>query len=244
MSFYKGTFMVATSVATAAAVMIMRPWAFYVAAGLGTIVSNPEGMDESALNWKSGDLDALDKQLDDLKTQLKEQGTWEGQAFQNFEQVHKSFKESLGTLKEMREGTSEAVSSTSGFYKVLAYFCSAVALGMMAYAIWKMVARSNPATAAVAETTDAAVGATTTKVMKGALLKHAVAVGILASLLLVVKGQTQAAGKLFPNLKAIPTEMNAMQNGNFRLKPFTNDGLVYDPNTGALLPKSTETLEM
>ncbi|MDA0637166.1 hypothetical protein OUY22_27510 [Nonomuraea sp. MCN248] len=240
MSIYKETYMGAAIMATLAAPMIMRPWAFYVAAALGTMISDPEGMMESAKEWKVNDLVQLDGEIETLKTTLKDKGTWEGEAFEAFDKVHTSFKESLKNLNESRNATGEAVDSTAGFYKVGAFVCSAIAVGMMAYGIWKMVARSNPATAVAAEATDAAVGTPVTNTVKSMLKKHGIAVASLAGLLGMVKMQTESAGKVFPTLKAIPTEMSLMQSGGS--KPFMNDGMTYDDNVGTLLPKMDESL--
>ncbi|MEW9546978.1 WXG100 family type VII secretion target [Nonomuraea sp. NPDC050783] len=247
MSIYKETYMVAAGMATAAAFMIRSPWAFYTASAIGTMISDPEGMEESAKKWRTSDrggdtteLDELDTQLTNLRTQLQDQGKWEGEAFEAFDAVHKSYKQSLVNLKEIRNDTGDGVESTAGFYKVGAYICSTIAISMMALGIYKLVAKANPVTAATAEVADAAQGRITLAAVKQVVRKQAMVAGGLTFAMYSAVQASEAAGKVFPTLKAIPNEMTAMTSG--KGTPFTQDGLTYDEDAGALMPKMDKSM--
>ncbi|MCK2221289.1 WXG100 family type VII secretion target [Actinomadura sp. ATCC 31491] len=246
MSVYKEFSMAAAFTATAAAFMIRSPWAFYVATGIGTMISDPEGMEESAKQWRTSDrggltdeLDELDTQLAGLRTQLQEKGTWEGESFKAFDAVHTSYKDSLKQLKEVRNSTGDGVESTAGFYKVSVYACNAIALGMMAFGIWKLVSKANPVTAAVAEGSDPVVGRTFLTAAKQVLRKQVMVAGGLTFALYSAVQASEMSGKIFPSLKAIPTEMSSLQSG--KGMPFTQDGMTYDENAGSLMPKMDES---
>ncbi|MFB4282587.1 MULTISPECIES: WXG100 family type VII secretion target [unclassified Nonomuraea] len=240
MSIYKETYMAAASTALVAAGMIWRPWGFYVAATIGTMISDPEGMTESAAGWRTEELVTLGAQLDALKTQLKDQGTWEGSAFDAFESVHTSFKNSIDDLNAARDDTGQAVDSAAGFYRVGAIVCSAVALAMLGWGIAKMAMRFNPATAVAAETTDAAVGNAATSTIRTVAKRHLMVAGGMAAVLAVVVQQSKMTGKIFPTLEAMPTQMSTMQNGGST--PFTNDGMTYDEDMATLTPQIDETM--
>ncbi|MFG1941934.1 WXG100 family type VII secretion target [Nonomuraea sp. NPDC048826] len=247
MSFFKEVYWTAAGTATAAAFMIGQPWAFYVASGIGTMISDPEGMTESAQHWRTADrngatteLDDLTTQLASLKTQLKDQGTWEGEAFTAFDEIHTSYTESVKQLKEIRNATGDAVDSSATFYKWGAVFCQTIALGMMALGIAKMIAKASPVSAVIAEGVAATFGKITLTAVKQVLWKQRWVAGGLGIALYTAVNMSEAAGKVFPTLKAIPTEMSMMEGG--KLKPFMNDGMTYDENTGALLPKVDDSL--
>jgi uncharacterized protein YukE len=244
-------YMSAAGSAMAASLALRTPWASYMALAIGTMVSDPEGMMDAARQWRTADhsgvtaeLGQLDEQLDDLKKQLKEQGTWEAQAFDSFEAVHTSFKKSLQQLKESRNATGDGVDAQADFFKWGAIACMALAMFMWTVVIaryaflltsatgWGMVAKE------VWETRMGLKGLSVTKEM---LVKHGKAVGGLALLLFMLKQLTESVGKIFPTLEAIPTQMSSMQSGGSMA--FTNDGLTYDKNTGALTPKMDESME-
>ncbi|TMR06651.1 WXG100 family type VII secretion target [Nonomuraea turkmeniaca] len=236
MSVYKETYMAATATAEVATAMILRPWALYVVAAIGTMISDPEGMAESAGGWRTDELVTLGEQLDQLKTQLQEQGTWEGSAFDAFETVHTSFKNSINDLNEARNNTGDAVDSAAGFYRVGAIVCSAVAGAMLAFGIWKMFMRSNPATAVTAEVVDVAVGRAATSTIGTVVKRHAMVAGGMAMVLAAVVQQSKMTGKIFPTLEAMPT---AMTSGG---STFTSDGMTYEEDMGALTPKMDDSV--
>ncbi|MEO3798932.1 hypothetical protein [Nonomuraea sp. B1E8] len=251
MSVFKEMYLTAAGSAAAAALVLRKPWASYMALAIGTLVSDPEGMGDAARQWRTADhsgdmeeLDQLDQQLDDLKAQLKDQGTWEGQAFDSFETVHTSFKESLQQLKESRNATGDGVDAQADFFKWGAVTCTALAMFMWTVVIvsygflltsatgWGMVAKE------VWETRMGLKGLSITKAM---LRKHGIAVATLAGLLIFLKTQTESVGKIFPTLEAMPTQMSSMQNGG--AMPFTNDGLTYEKEMGALSPQMDESMD-
>lgn len=236
---YKDMYTTAAGTALLGASMIWRPWPFYVAACIGTMLSDPDGMESSAGQWRTNELDTLTQGLVGLRTQLEQKGTWEGEAKTAFDGVQKSFNDSIKQLGEIRNNTAEGVESTSNFYKVGAVVCTAIAAGMYAFGLWKMAMRSTPPTALAAETVDAAVGKATLTVIGNVVKKHGMVVVGLGTLLTMAVQQTKMSGKIFPTLEAgIPTAMTS-SSGKM---PFTNDGMIYDPGMGALTPKMDDSL--
>ncbi|MEV5554299.1 hypothetical protein AB0L44_11615 [Nonomuraea wenchangensis] len=245
MSIYKEMSMAAAATALGSAFFIAQPWAFYVASAIGTLVSDPEGMENAAKNWRTSDhrgeveeLDKLDAELVNLKTQLQDDGTWEGEAFKSFETVHASYKDSLKQLKEVRNATGDGVDSTAGFYKVCTYVCCTIAAAMAGLAIYKVASKASPLTAAFSEGVAAAFGKITLTAIKKVLGKQIMVAGGLTFALYSAIQASEMAGKVFPTLKAIPTEMSTMQNGG--KTPFTQDGLEYNEDAGSLMPKMDE----
>lgn len=245
----KDAFIAATTISTMAAFMIAQPWAFYVAAAFGSLVSNPEGMDDSATNWRSTDqagvtaeLDNLVTELESLKTRLKDEGTWEGSAFQSFENVHGSFITSIGQLKEIRNDTGDAVSSTAGFLKIVSGIALTVAGLMFAWGVYCMVSRVHPLSALTAHGLSAALGKAILAMVKTIVANNWKAAAILTAVMFGVVQYTQMTGQMFPTVDPVPTEMSVISEGgtdpmNMR-QPFTNDGLKYDENTGQLTPET------
>ncbi|WP_219495580.1 WXG100 family type VII secretion target [Nonomuraea coxensis] len=237
----------AASTAIVSAFFVGQPWAFYVAGAIGTLVSDPEGMDTAAENWRTTDhhkdglveeLSTLDTRLTELKTQLQTDGTWKGEAFKSFEAVHTSYKDSLKQLKEVRNATGDGVSSTATFYKVSTVVCSAIAAAMAGLAIYKVASKASPLTAAFSEGIAAAFGKITLSAIKKVIGKRVMVIGGLIFALYSAKQASEMAGKVFPTLKAIPTEMSMMQKGGGT--PFTQDGLTYNEDAGSLMPKMDE----
>ncbi|WP_188191151.1 WXG100 family type VII secretion target [Nonomuraea sp. SYSU D8015] len=237
---YKDLYMTGAGAAMLGAAMIWRPWPFYVAAAIGTMVSDPNGMDHSAGQWRTNELDTLSGELRTLRDQLKEKGKWEGKASEAFDSVYTSYNDSIKQLKEIRDNTADGVGSTANFYKVGAGVCMAIGLGVYAFGLWKMAMRSTPPTALAAEAADAAVGKATLTVIGNVVKKQGMVVIGLGTLLSMAVTQTKMSGKIFPTLEAaIPTNTMSTPNGKM---PFTNDGMTYDPNMGALTPKMDESL--
>jgi hypothetical protein len=239
---------VAAVTAAAASVMIMRPWAFYVTAMIGTMVSNPGGMAQSAKNWKSldhqglmGELDELDAGLVQLKKQLKEAGKWEGTAADTFEGIHKSFMDAIKSLKETRNNTGDAVGTAAEVYHYGAIVCTVVAGSMFILGVYLMASRGTPLTAVFAEGISSIRGAMTMQAVKKVLMKHLMVAGALGGVLYMTIQQTEMTGKLFPGLEAsIPTEMSDLQSGG--MPPFSDAGMTYDEKMGGLTVKMDDSL--
>ncbi|MFC5815478.1 hypothetical protein [Nonomuraea harbinensis] len=241
----KDAFSAAAMMSLTAAVMIAQPWAFYVAAAFGTLVSNPEGMDDSATNWRSTDqngvtteLNKLVEELEELKTQLKEDGKWEGGAFQSFSGVHGSFVESIGQLKNIRDETGNAVSSTADFMKIVSYIVLAIAGVMLAWGIFCFATRWHPVSAVTVYGMSAALGKAILAATKKIVASNWKKTAILAGIMFLAVQYTQMTGQMFPTVDPIPSEMSVLNTGDptSMRQPFTNDGLVYDEDTGQLRP--------
>ncbi|HEX4814465.1 MAG TPA: WXG100 family type VII secretion target [Nonomuraea sp.] len=241
MSIYKEMYYAAAATAIGSASLIRSPWASYTAVAIGAMVSDPEGMADAARNWRSGatsELTQLDQQLGQLKNQLKEQGKWEGGAFTAFETVHDNFRNSVTQLKNIRTNTGDAVDSSQDFFKWGAIGCSVIAGAMLLIAMTKYASNLGGPVGRVAGLIwEKAAGQATLRITKEMLKKHGKVVLVLSGLMYLVVKQTESTGKVFPGLKAMPTEMTTAT-----VMPFMNDGMTYDPNTGALLPKPDDSL--
>ena len=237
-SLYK----LAASSASAAAIMILQPWAFYVAAAIGVLVSDPGGMSKSAKAWQNLDLlDDLEAGLDHLKQQLKSSGKWSGAAFDTFEGIHKSFKNGVKSLKDTRNDTGKAVDAVAEAYHYGALVAVVIGGSMFALGLYKLISKATPWTAIIAEGVSAARGRITLQAVRTLLWKHGKVVGGLSLVLYMVMKQTEMTGKLFPGLEAaIPTEMTAMKSGG--MPPFSDAGMKYDEKMGGLTVKMDESL--
>ncbi|PZG17911.1 WXG100 family type VII secretion target [Nonomuraea aridisoli] len=242
MSVYKEMYWGAAGTATAAAFMIRSPWAFYVAATIGTMVSDPEGMADSARNWRTiaqngvvSELDDLERGLTDLRNYLKETGTWEGGAFEAFDKVHGDFKESLAQLKESRNATGEGVESSAGFFKIGAVVCTGVAAGMLTLGVAKIASNlAGPIGKAATVVAESVVAKAITTMMQKVFSKHLYVVGTLGGLMYVANTYAETAGRIFPGLEAMPTQASTLGIGQ---EPFAGTEMTYDEKSGALTPK-------
>ncbi|MFD1542261.1 WXG100 family type VII secretion target [Nonomuraea guangzhouensis] len=238
----------AASGAAAGAVMILQPWAFYVAAALGVMVSDPGAMSRSAKAWRSLDhdglmseLDDLDQGLDHLKKQLKSSGKWAGAAFDTFEGIHKSFKNGVKSLKDTRNDTGQAVDVAAKAYHYGALVAVAVGSSMLILGLWKLAMRATPWTMIASEGLSAVRGSITLQAVKKLLVRHGMIIGGLSTVLYMAVQQTEMTGKLFPGLEAaIPTEMTAMKSGG--MPPFSDAGMQYDEKMGGLSVKMDDSL--
>ncbi|MGW0801877.1 WXG100 family type VII secretion target [Nonomuraea sp. NPDC002799] len=243
MSVYKEMYWTAGGMAALATALIRSGWTFYITSAIGSMISDPEGMEGSAKqtlttvkNGLTVEFEEIDKLLVSLKTQLKEQGTWEGEAFEAFEQVHTSFRDSLKQLEDSRNATGEGLESSAAFWKVGAIVCASVAAVMLTLGIAKAASNlGGPIGKAAAWTAETVIAKTIIKVMEKVFGKHLLAIGALGGIMYAANAYADTAGKVFPTLKAMPTEMGSMTS--LGGKPFTNDGMIYDKDLGALTPK-------
>ncbi|MGI5283932.1 WXG100 family type VII secretion target [Nonomuraea polychroma] len=246
---HKDAFSTAATTATMAAGMIWQPWAWYVAAAIGTFVSDPDGMEESARNWRTSDKGGVTTELDDLitelntlKDQLKNKATWEGGAFQTFEGVHSTFIESVEQLKTVRDDTGDAVDSNAAFLKVVAVIALAIAGLMLALGIYLMVWRLHPLTAPFAIGGVAAVGQTILTAVKGFVTKNWKVAAVVAGIMLAAAELTRMTGQVFPTLEAVPSAtpfpflgLGGSHEGLTNLpQSFMNDGMTYEEGAGLM----------
>ncbi|MFI7616287.1 WXG100 family type VII secretion target [Nonomuraea terrae] len=242
MSVYKEMYWGAAGTATAAAAMIRSPWAFYVATTIGTMVSDPEGMADSARNWRTtaqngavSELDDLERGLTDLRNYLKETGTWEGGAFEAFDQVHGDFKDSLAQLKESRNATGEGVESSAGFFQWGAVICTGLAAAMLTLGVAKLASNlAGPVGRVATVVAESVVAKGIITVMQKVFSKHLYVIGTLGGLMYVSNQYAQTAGRIFPGLEAMPTQTSTLGTGR---QPFMGTEMTYDEKAGALTPK-------
>ncbi|TYB64387.1 hypothetical protein FXF51_21995 [Nonomuraea sp. PA05] len=228
----------------AATVLIRRPWAFYIVAMIGVMISSPGRMSDSAKSWRTtenggtaSELADLQKMLEELKATLqdKEKATWEGAAFEQFQVAYDAFTKSIESLKSTRDTTGEAVDQSAKLYHAGAYACMGIASFLMAIGVTLEVLRRNLLTAAFAQKLSEKLGRAAAKAGKNLLVKHGMALTVFVGLLYMVTQQSETAGKLFPTLTAIPTELDVLKSGGV---PEFGDSasLVYDETSGKLTP--------
>ncbi|SDH81936.1 WXG100 family type VII secretion target [Nonomuraea jiangxiensis] len=235
-------------VAAGAAVVIASPWAVYVALAIATMVSNPEGMEEAARNWRMENpggenapkLSELTTQLNTLRTQLQEQGTWEGAAFEAFDKIHAGFKESVEELEKLRKDTGTAVDQTATFAKFGAGMVSAIALFMAYAAAFRLVSYfTGPIGWATARAALDSAGQAVLKVAKVMLGNHRKVIMRAAMVMATAEAASYATGKIFPTFEAIPgSMMSSMSGGGVNSEPFSTGGggMEYDEQLGGLTP--------
>lgn len=243
---YTRAFHVGALLATASAPMILQPWAFYIVVLIGTLFSNPEGMDESVRNWRTTANDGETFELQDLREELnkvKEElkaGKWEGGAYEQFEEVHDSFVDSVEQLERIRNDTGDAVASHATLLKIAGAASAATGFLMFVLGLCLMTSRLTPGTAVVAQFASAMFGKTALATMRKILANNVKAAAVLAAIMVMVVQYTETTGQGFPTAKPIPTEMSMMGDDPMNMRqPFTNDGLQYDEQTGQLLPDTT-----
>ncbi|MEV0196940.1 hypothetical protein [Nonomuraea sp. NPDC050691] len=230
----------AIATATAAAGLIGGRWPWYVVALMGTCYGHITGMGQSTGLWKTQDhqgqiteIDELVTEMAGFKKRLKEEGKWEGSAWETFEGVYETFKKGVEELAKLRNANGDGVGETQKAFSFLGTLFGAVAVGMLIFAIRKRIMSFlHPAAAVAAEGESIAQGATTTNAVKTAARKQLMLLGGLGTLLYMAVQQTEMTGKLFPMMKAgLPTEMSAMKSGS-GMPPFSNTALQYDETLG------------
>ncbi|GAA2207377.1 hypothetical protein GCM10009850_028350 [Nonomuraea monospora] len=226
----------------AATALIRRRWAFYIVAMIGVMISDPGQMSQSARIWRTtenggtaSELADLQKRLEELKAALQEKGTWEGGAFEQFQVAYDAFTESIESLKSTRDTTGEAVDQSAKLYHAGAIACMVIASTLMAIGVAVQVLRRNLLTISAAEKLSKWLGETAEKAGKNLLIKHGMALTLFLGLLYTVTAQSETAGKMFPTLTAIPTELDVLKSGGM---PEFGDtaSLVYNEETGKLTP--------
>ncbi|MEO3873653.1 WXG100 family type VII secretion target [Nonomuraea sp. B12E4] len=241
------TYRTSAVMAAGAAVIIASPWAAYIALAIATMVSNPEGMEEAARNWRmenSGgenapQLSELSTQLNTLRTQLQKQGTWEGAAFEAFDKIHAGFKESVEELNRLRTDTGTAVDQTATFAKFGAGTVSAIALFMAFAAAYKLYSYfTGPIGWATARAALDSAGQAALNLAKVMLGNHRKVIVRATMVMATAEAASYATGKIFPTFEAIPgSMMSSMTGGAAKPEPFsTGGGMDYDEQLGGLTP--------
>ncbi|MEU5864453.1 WXG100 family type VII secretion target [Nonomuraea sp. NPDC047529] len=239
----KGLYWKAAATASGAALLIRRPWAYYIVLMIGLMVSDPGQMSASSKTWRTTDnggttseLDALEAQLKELRATLTGSGaTWEGTAREQFDKAYDDFTKSLNTLRSTRNSAGEAVDQTAKLYHVGALTCVCVAGYLVLYAMTLLVLRHSVYGNFIAHALDLKVSRTTTTSMKKVLIKHGIAVTVLGTLFYQAVQQSEASGKLFPTMKGIPNELDTLKSGD--LPEFSTAALEYSVETHSLMPK-------
>jgi uncharacterized protein YukE len=235
----KSLYVKAAATAGAAAFLIGQPWAFYVAAMIGTMVSDPGRMSKSADTWRTFDqggstyeLAMLQTDLAVLKASLQQQAKWDGAAFEQFEETWNEFNKSLKTLESTRNSTGEAVDQSAKLYHGGAKACMVISGLMMAFALVLVMARGKMPFSWVV---NSKAGKVTLEMLKKMLLKHGIAVATLTTIMYLAVKKSEESGKLFPGAKPIPSELSRMASG--ATPEFTNVTLDYTVGTPGLTLK-------
>jgi hypothetical protein len=137
----RNRFISAASVASVASVAIMHPIAFSIAAMLGLLVSDPDGMVKAKDEWKTttaggktGELEELRTSITTLIERLEKDAKWEGPTAETAKGVMRQFLKELDSAAEQRNGIGDALGSAAKLYNVLSYVAVAIAALMTAYA--------------------------------------------------------------------------------------------------------------
>ncbi|MFF0866754.1 WXG100 family type VII secretion target [Nonomuraea sp. NPDC003560] len=239
----KGLYYKAAATASAAALLIRRPWAFYIVAMIGLMISDPGRMSGSSKTWRTTDnggttseLAALEEQLKQLQATVTGTGTtWEGTAREKFDEAYAEFTKSLATLRSTRNATGEAVDQSAKLYHVGALTCVCVAGYLALYAMTLLALRHSVYGNFIAYALDLKVSRTTTTSMKKVLIKHGIAVTILGTLFYQAVQVSESSGKMFPTMKGIPNELDTLKSGD--LPEFSNTALEYSVESHSLMPK-------
>ncbi|MER6511347.1 WXG100 family type VII secretion target [Nonomuraea sp. NPDC001636] len=239
----KGLYYKAFFTASGAAVLIRRPWAFYIVAMIGLMISDPGRMSGSSKTWRTTDnggttseLAALEEQLKQLQATVTGTGTtWEGTAREQFDKAYADFTKSLATLRSTRNATGEAVDQSAKLYHVGALTCVCVAGYLALYAMTLLALRHSVYGNFIAYALDLKVSRTTTTSMKKVLIKHGIAVTVLGTLFYQAVQQSEASGKMFPTMKGIPNELDTLKSGD--MPEFSTAALEYSVESHSLMPK-------
>ncbi|NUW40965.1 hypothetical protein [Nonomuraea rhodomycinica] len=230
----------AIATATAAAGLIGGRWPWYVVGLMGVCYGHISGMGHSTQLWKTtaeqGLIDELDELMEGMaafKKRLKDEGKWEGSAYEAFEGVYDTFRKGAEDLAKLRNLNGDGVKAAKSIFGNMVLMFGVVATGMLIFGIRKRIMSIvHPAGAVIGEGESAVQGATTTGVVKGAAKKQLIFLGTLGGLIYMANQQAEMTGKLFPMMKTgLPTEMSALKSGN-GMPPFSGTGLQYDENLG------------
>ncbi|MGW7479237.1 WXG100 family type VII secretion target [Nonomuraea muscovyensis] len=230
----RNRFIIAATVSAGCSLIIRRPLAFAIAAGLGVIMADPEGMLEAMKEWKTKaegglteEVEELVRSVRSLNDRLKNDAHWDGAARVAYEAVAEPFIEELEKLGTGRNGIGDALKSSADQYEMLSYFAVATAMAMVAWAVLVSVGKLTPATWVTSEIAlNAGLGSLWTA-LRPILFKLGIfAAGVFAIYQGVSMQNLEQAGK-FQNMMAMPM--------------VEQYGLGNDPNSGALVQKPIPT---
>ncbi|GGT04899.1 WXG100 family type VII secretion target [Nonomuraea spiralis] len=236
----KGLYYKAAATASGAAVLIRRPWAFYIVSMIGIMISDPGRMSGSSKTWRTTDnggttseLAALEEQLKQLQATVTGTGTtWEGTAREKFDEAYAEFTKSLATLRSTRNATGEAVDQSAKLYYIGGLTFVSIAGMMLTYALAMLAVKRYVPFAYVL---DLKVGKAAVSAGRKVLIKHGIAVTLLGTLFYQAVQMSESSGKAFPTMKGIPNELDTLKSGD--LPEFSNTALEYSVESHSLMPK-------
>lgn len=195
----------AIATTTVAAGLIGGKWPWYVVALMGTCYGHITGMGNATNLWRTKEAHGLIEELDDLKTEmaafkkrLKDEGKWEGGAWDTFEDAYDKFRQGVDALAELRNLNGAGVEATQKAFKVLAILFNVVAGVMLAVGIAMVWARLHPAGRVAAVLLSNSAGSTATSTTRASVWKLVKILGIFAGVLYMAIKQTEMTGKFFP----------------------------------------------
>ncbi|MEV0617180.1 WXG100 family type VII secretion target [Nonomuraea sp. NPDC050404] len=211
MSAYKEAYMASAAAAAGLSFAIQSRWAYYAAAALATVVSNPDDMDKAVGKWRetNASIATLNTDLDKLKTDLQDKGEWQGQASDTFAATHKTYKQSLDELGRANAGAGDAVEQHSTLAKWGLVPAGAVVTLMGVAAATRLAGNlTGPWGKAAALIFDKLVGTATLQVTKQMVKKFGIASAVVGGLMYTVMQMSESSGKAFPGAKAVPADLN------------------------------------
>ncbi len=231
----RSTTIMAVAAAGEAALILRRPSAWSIVATLGLLVSNPGDMKKAAGEWRDpkaggvADLEAIKNQLDTLQARIKDDGHWEGDAYETFSASVKDFNAQLDRARTYRQGMGDTLDQTAEIYHVGAQIAFYVALAMEGIALVYLASYLVPALRLPAEGWVTVALKKLDDVVKAVVGKKLKAVAAVGVLMWMLNGFQKDQQRLFWGTRAMPQQA----------PDFTQVSLEYDKNGG--LVKKTDT---
>ncbi|MEV7009927.1 hypothetical protein [Streptosporangium sp. NPDC051022] len=239
----RATTILAVAAATEAAIILRRPAAWSIVATLGLLVSNPGDMKKAAGEWRdpnagpAADLVAIRDQLHTLQARIKDEGHWEGDAYETFSASVKDFNAQLDNARRYRQGMGDTLDQTADIYHVGAQIAFYTALTMEGIALVYMASYVYPALRIPAEGWVTAALKKLDDVVKGVVGKKLKAVAAVGVIMWMLNGFQKDQQRMFWGTQAMPQQEPDFTQVS--LEYDKNGGLVRKPENPALnLPKT------
>jgi hypothetical protein len=226
----KAMYIAAAAEAAAAAVVLMSPIAKSIAVMIGTMISDPGGMQRLAEQWRDSKLGGEAVDLNDLKATitdlraLAEAGGWKGEARQLFDSSSAAFLEETAKLENHRVSAGDTVEQAALIFHVgaqVVFWAAQLMAYLAAVALATMVVPAMRVSAQIA------IHQTLRSVGQGlvALIRTKMKVILSATAVLgIVNMYSATQARLLPGLEAVTDK--------------TPDyaGLGFDYRSGSLVP--------
>ncbi|GAA3115073.1 hypothetical protein [Streptosporangium carneum] len=223
--------------ATVAAGILRRPSAFALVASLGVLISNPGDMSKAAGEWRDpklsggADLDAIKEQLITLKGRIKNDGHWEGDAYNVFSTAVDDFAVQLDNAKRYRQGAGDTLDQTASLYHATFEVVRLIVYCMGIIAAVYIASKLYPPWGAAVELWVTGVLEKLDGIVKAIISRKLKAVGAVGILLWMLNGFQKDQERLFWGMQALPQQETDFTQVSLQYDK--NGGLVQKPDTSA-----------